>query len=131
MNVDDPPRKRLQHRRFEHAHKTGENDQLDPRIAQHPDEFLLSLRLQPRPELARRQKGAWHRELACDVEDRSLEHIGNHNARLGRKFARTNLIQNRAAIAPFPGAENPDGQFTHDRAISSATAWWNIPVQME
>src|SRR4030095_5607199 len=101
MNVYDAARKRLQHRRFQNAHEAGEDHKFNTGLSKHSDKIGLGLRLQSRLESAWRQVRIRNRKFPGDVEDRRVEYIRYHDARLGRQGAAFNALKNCPAIASF------------------------------
>src|SRR5437870_573181 len=106
MNVDNPSRKRIEHRRLQYAHKSGEHDEVHSRVTQHFHQVLFDLGLQLCAILSRRQIGIGNLEGPCDVENTSLENIGYDEPRFRIQITRANLFENRAAITAFTRSKN-------------------------
>lgn len=80
MDVQDPPRKGPKQRFLDDAHEPGEHDEIDPRLAEHPDNLLLGFRGHLRTERTRCHKMTGDPELlrkrkdACGLDVRENDH---------------------------------------------------------
>src|SRR5205085_6641660 len=113
MNVDDAPWKSREHRLFQHAHETGEHDKVDTGFAQHSDQLEFGLWLETCPKLAGRQIRVRNAEVARDLENASVEIVGDYEPNFGCDFAVVDRVQNCAAVAALARPEDSELQPTH------------------
>src|SRR5204863_330088 len=113
MEVDDAARKCVEHRLFEHAHETGENDQIHTRGLEHFHQFQFYRRFESSAKLPRRKISVRHLEFVCDIENWRVKNIRNDETCLRCQLRCAYLLKNRAAVAAFPGSKNSDGKTPH------------------
>src|SRR5689334_5855613 len=98
MKIDNSPRKSFQHRSFEHAHETRENNKFDPGVGQQPDKLLLDVRFELRSKVSRAQVGRRNPKVARDFHYARIRHIGNYNPAFGIELPGLDLLENRTAV---------------------------------
>ena len=113
MDVNDTPGKRLEHRRVQHAHKAGENHEMNAGVAQYFHKFLFCFWLQTRAKLAGRQIRIRNGKLSRDIKDWCVEHIRNHHTRFRGKVARADVLEDRSAVASLSRSKNSYWQPFH------------------
>src|SRR6266581_8360304 len=113
MNVDNPSWKCIEHRLLQHAHKSGEHDEVHSRVTQHFHQVLFDLRLQLGAILSRRQISIGNLEGPCNVENTSLENIGYDEPHFRIQITRANPLENRAAITAFARSKNSERKGRH------------------
>ena len=107
----------FQHGSFQNAHVTGERDQFDPAILQHPNELSLRVWLKPCLKMTRRKIRIRDGELARNVEDRRVQNVRDHDTGFRGKTAIANLFQDGSTITAFAGTENPEREPIHAEGI--------------
>jgi hypothetical protein len=105
MDVHNPALECAQKIAFQHAHKTGQHDEVDVGRPKRFDVMTLCFLFQPGPEFAWRQVAALEASLARPVEDSGRGNIAQHQSDLGGHCSRFTCVGYRHEIRAFSGAQ--------------------------
>ena len=119
MDVDDAALERAQKIALQHAHETGEHDQIHPRILQRGDEGAFRRLVQFGAELARRNELRRNFPFAGVRQDSRRLDVAQNHGDLRRNFSRRHRVGDGDKVRAFAGAEHADAKWIVHRDLNS------------
>ncbi len=101
MNIDKTAREGIEHGGLDHAHVSGEDNEVHPCFAEKPDNIFLHLRRETGAELRLVNGNGGNTGIASKLKDAGISHIGKDKSNLGINGATLDRLQNGPKIRPF------------------------------
>ena len=108
MDVQDPSRKGAKQRFLDDAHEPRKDDEIDPRLAEQPDNFLLGFRGHLRTERTRCHEMTGDPELLRKRKDACALDVREHDHRFAPEGTAAPCLGQRTEVGSLPGTKDAE-----------------------